>query len=605
MNHLVRNESIKIYRQTGYRVLIIIILALALLIPTGSFVINKITESIDSSVSAEGRYDSLIEWAEGMEKEDEPGMKATGAVYRAQADALRFFIDNDLDTSWKYNLYYQPYSSKREAYALIGMLADGKVTYAELQNTGNDWKVQEYMNARDEELVPTERYYYTDGVYYEEYPDASAEPLPNLGTYTRAQWQQEYAELGKKLEGYEKQILDASPKLILKSKLDSASQQVLEAEENLATAEANVKLAQAEYDKKSDENTLYLLRLAEYNRDCAAATRDSAKEVEWAYRFLYENECSPDSWQYNAVNSSYAGLVLGYYNGIVIMPKEVWEHDGSGWYDSYEEYQKDFEKNGQAREAAHDGMKMIRYALENDCPLSVFRGEKSVKDTLKSSLTSIMSMVTIFAIVMAGMMIASEHTEGTIRLLLIRPKKRHKIMTSKILTMLLYTVGLTLAAGLILSVMTVIFNGFGDLLTPDLMIMGGEVVAVPFIVTALIVCLCSLATALLMASIALFFSTVTKRSVLSIAFPLIIMSMFAVVQLLSLTFMQYLPILKFTILPYVSLSMFLTSPLADSYTYQMTLATLGLPYGLIMILLHTAVFVVFTYVAFNRQQIKN
>ena len=45
MLNLVKNEAIKIYRQTAYKVLVIIVLAIAVLVPTGSFLIEKITSS--------------------------------------------------------------------------------------------------------------------------------------------------------------------------------------------------------------------------------------------------------------------------------------------------------------------------------------------------------------------------------------------------------------------------------------------------------------------------------------------------------------------------------------------------------------------------------
>lgn len=70
-----------------------------------------------------------------------------------------------------------------------------------------------------------------------------------------------------------------------------------------------------------------------------------------------------------------------------------------------------------------------------------------------SNLLSMFFLVSIFSIVIMAEIVASEFTWGTIKLLLIRPSSRFKILASKLVAALLFTIGFTLvfllAAGMI------------------------------------------------------------------------------------------------------------------------------------------------------------
>ncbi|MBO1915152.1 ABC transporter permease, partial [Microvirga sp. 3-52] len=61
-----------------------------------------------------------------------------------------------------------------------------------------------------------------------------------------------------------------------------------------------------------------------------------------------------------------------------------------------------------------------------------------------------MSLVTLFTIIASAGILASEFSQGTIKMLLSRPVKRWKILTSKYLTILLF--------GLLLTVLVYVFT---------------------------------------------------------------------------------------------------------------------------------------------------
>jgi ABC-2 type transport system permease protein len=64
----------------------------------------------------------------------------------------------------------------------------------------------------------------------------------------------------------------------------------------------------------------------------------------------------------------------------------------------------------------------------------------------------------------AGDIVSSEATSGTVRLLLIRPPSRSKIITAKYLTTLLYTTGLVIFLALMCIILGLLLFGSGDLI---------------------------------------------------------------------------------------------------------------------------------------------
>lgn len=72
--------------------------------------------------------------------------------------------------------------------------------------------------------------------------------------------------------------------------------------------------------------------------------------------------------------------------------------------------------------------------------------------------------IPFFITLVAGDIVSSEATSGTVRLLLIRPPSRSKIITAKYLTTLFYTTGLVIFLGLICITLGLLLFGNGDLI---------------------------------------------------------------------------------------------------------------------------------------------
>ena len=72
--------------------------------------------------------------------------------------------------------------------------------------------------------------------------------------------------------------------------------------------------------------------------------------------------------------------------------------------------------------------------------------------------------IPFFITLVAGDIVSNEATSGTVRLLLIRPPSRSKIITAKYLTTLFYTTGLVIFLGLICVTLGLLLFGNGDLI---------------------------------------------------------------------------------------------------------------------------------------------
>lgn len=110
-----------------------------------------------------------------------------------------------------------------------------------------------------------------------------------------------------------------------------------------------------------------------------------------------------------------------------------------------------------------NGIKINEYRIEHDL------------NPYDSTLWSVVGMgaqfvllVAIFTIIIAGDAVAGEFTWGTIKLLLIRPASRSKILLSKFTATLLYALLMLLLLFLTTFALGSVFEGFGGASSPDL-----------------------------------------------------------------------------------------------------------------------------------------
>lgn len=104
-----------------------------------------------------------------------------------------------------------------------------------------------------------------------------------------------------------------------------------------------------------------------------------------------------------------------------------------------------------------------QYAIDHNININQFTIWKNVKEQ-----TALISLITVFVVIIAGDMVAGEFSWGTVKLLLIRPAKRWKILLAKYLTTLWFA--FTLLAVLFIStwILGGILYGFSGMSVPHL-----------------------------------------------------------------------------------------------------------------------------------------
>lgn len=231
-------------------------------------------------------------------------------------------------------------------------------------------------------------------------------------------------------------------------------------------------------------------------------------------------------------------------------------------------------------------------------------------ETVKSLLFS--AIVALFAVLLGGWIMGSEFQFGTIRLLLIRPKTRIKIMMAKFLAALILCLGLYLAGTLLNIVANGICFGFSDFSFPNYTV-AGEVGFFGFYISEMLACAVPIIFGL---CVAFMLSMVIKNIAVSISIPVIC---FVGCYLLtdSLKSARIMDWIAYTPIPYVQLYAFFT-PYNTTYTpftvpveppAVIQLMQRGMPlsttYGIIMMLALSVVCMVISILAFRKRDITN
>ena len=232
MIRMIQNESIKIFRQTGYKVLMIILLVVALLIPCVHFGGSMLIELLDSGWATEEEYEFYTELAEEYENSEEPWKIIEGAVNRGYAEVERFFIDNDMYGTWRESYYKYDLRDKNNLLQLYRLLASGKVKYGDMSDSGYGWEIENALLA--EGIGVEEVYgdsYYDDEIYYE--------TVFNPGL---VDWKAVAAKQQETVDALKEEILTVTVKDILASSVAAQEQEILDTEAVIAEAEAALKL---------------------------------------------------------------------------------------------------------------------------------------------------------------------------------------------------------------------------------------------------------------------------------------------------------------------------------------------------------------------------
>ena len=182
---------------------------------------------------------------------------------------------------------------------------------------------------------------------------------------------------------------------------------------------------------------------------------------------------------------------------------------------------------------------------------------------LMDASTGSISLISLLIIVLAGGLISSEFSSGTIKLLLITPHKRYKIFWAKAILMLeviLMTAGAMFVVSFLVSGL---LTGFEDLAAMQVLSLFGQVIKMPYLLFVLFKYVLYLLPVIFYMSLALMLSAITRKSAIAIAVSLLLMYGSQMVVLLlaaiSSSFGFVLPGASFVVFANTDLSVYLPS----------------------------------------------
>lgn len=526
MKGLLHNELLKIRAQSGFKVVMIIVLVIALLMPLAVAGIEALEERSFTDYGTAEYYEEVAERIENpIEK----------ASLLANAEVERLFEDSGAASDWRYGNYYSVYSE------LVRMEAGYRLIVVNGEDPSD---VNNYL-------------WVANGFSYEQVEIPSWEYDENWNAIPPS---------AEEMEAYYKQLsaLKESLKKLIETKDATAFYNARKSACGGSITELTETIALLKQQKPTDTVSKQTL---EYELTKAEIQLEWKQRLSENYDMLLRKNADPGDWHYTVavtlLNNIYGDLEESVDPGKEQYFAEQTPFESNEYfYGSESDYIKMVEESynellanhEQSRKTANDALELLNYSLRKDAaPI----GTVDEGATNLESFTSVTaSLVTVFLVVAAALVVANEYSAGTIRLLLIRPRSRRKILASKYWAVLIYGGAMALIAFVWQFICCAIFFGSKELLSVAPMKLFGTVIGMPVAVTMILyMILCFLGAWALM-SFAFMLAVATRKAALSIVLPLLLQSILKTVTTITFVLIEALPksqgVLAFTPLPYLT-----------------------------------------------------
>ena len=265
---------------------------------------------------------------------------------------------------------------------------------------------------------------------------------------------------------------------------------------------------------------------------------------------------------------------------------------------TYQDYLDQF--RSQQLEAL-DNIQIYKHSLEVGKP----EYKQAVDATRRNALDapSMLVLTTLFCVMIASGIVSSEHSKGTIRLLLMRPVKRWKILLSKYVMVLSLGLGMAFLSTLLYLAGNMVAFGASDLANPMYTIVNGAVVESSFFLFLLRDVSFVFISVVFAISLAFAASTIFKNTALSVIFGVV--TCFASTPILLIAGQLKLKWVMYTPFPYLSLSGYTTSGGMASMLAEQFNMTAHPVLGAWWLVGLSAVLVFLAFLTFGKRDVKN
>lgn len=215
--------------------------------------------------------------------------------------------------------------------------------------------------------------------------------------------------------------------------------------------------------KNKDWKLYYQATLADYERVSSDEPDKELREIRiWGLKYKIDNNIAPDNWKNGIINN-------------ILQDKQALLQ--------YADINETDEKYAEKIET-ENRLAIAEYRLENNIEQytydgvengNVFSDKPGFWNIFASSVMTI-SIISVLIIVIAGSLLSSEFSAGTVKFLLINPVKRWKIFVAKYVTVLSMTLATVFALYIFNMIFAGIFFGFNGLGAPYLAAEGGTII---------------------------------------------------------------------------------------------------------------------------------
>lgn len=236
-----------------------------------------------------------------------------------------------------------------------------------------------------------------------------------------------------------------------------------------------------------------------------------------------------------------------------------------------------------------------KYIIDNKVDIN---SPKTTRNLLINTLSDNFLFIMIIIAAGAGSIVSTEFDKGTIKLLLIRPYSRNKILLSKYIVSMFMIIFAILSAFIMQLIIGGIFFGFSSLNIPVVIynFVQNKVMHINLFKYIFDNVLAVLPEFILLATLAFAISTITNVSTLGVALPIVGVGAADIINLIAIN-RNIIPLKYF-----VTLNWNFTNYL---YGGVNSFPTLSIPFSILICTIYFLIMIITAFIVFNKRNIKN
>jgi len=236
-----------------------------------------------------------------------------------------------------------------------------------------------------------------------------------------------------------------------------------------------------------------------------------------------------------------------------------------------------------------------KYIIDNKVDIN---SPKTTRNLLINTLSDNFLFIMIIVAAVAGSIVSTEFDKGTIKLLLIRPYSRNKILLSKYIVSMFMIIFAILSAFIMQLIIGGIFFGFSSLNIPVIIynFVQNKVMHINLFKYIFDNVLAVLPEFILLATLAFAISTITNVSTLGVALPIVGVGAADIINLIAIN-RNIIPLKYF-----VTLNWNFTNYL---YGGVNSFPTLSIPFSILICAIYFLIMIITAFIVFNKRNIKN